>query len=122
MIRWLHRAASLAWAYVSGTLEDRSEWRKVWGRGVFCEKPGCGKVGQYWVEVNARHWHCCRKHADELMDLMLGGFSKAVNDLNRREQAGEFLQADTSRGFEVYKSRGRMGPHSLEAIGQPRLK
>lgn len=114
MIGWVKRAAALAWAYVSGALEDRSEWRKIWSRGVFCQKPGCGRVGQYWVEVPPRHWHCCRAHADELTDLMLASFGSAIDDLNRRERAGEFLpQGQVVRGGGYMGPRGRDGRRLL---------
>ena len=110
MIRWFHRAAALAWAYAWGTLEKRSEWRTVWARGVFCEKPACGRVGQYWVEVNDRHWHCCRAHADELTDLLLASFGGVIDDLNRRERAGEFLpKGQIVRGGGYMGPRGRHG-------------
>lgn len=104
------QALYLALAYVVGTLEDRKEYRLIWSRGVFCQKPRCNRVGQYWVEVDGQHWHCCRNHADELMDLMAGEFTKAFREIDARERRGEFLQPDTNRGFAVYKSRGTMGP------------
>ncbi len=103
----LWRYAAFVWAYVSGKLEDRREAPQIWRDGVFCDKPSCHSIGQYRVE----QWKACRKHADELMDLMIPLFADAINDLNRREMKGEFLpKPDTSRGFEVYKSRRVMGP------------
>lgn len=108
------QAFALFWAYVTGKLNKRSEAKLIWTRGVFCSKPECGTVGQYWVDVDGKHWHCCRAHAGELMDLLAGAFTKSFRDMEERERRGEFLQTDTSRGLAVYKSRGVMGP-SIQA-------
>lgn len=103
------QALALAWAYITGGLEDRREAKTIWALGFFCDKTGCFGIGQY----RAERWKACRAHADELVDLLLSGFSDAFNSMQKREQAGEFLTPDTSRGFPVFKGGGYMGPPRL---------
>lgn len=74
-----------------------------------CDVPECPRPGVFNVGDPGNH-RACVKHAELVVDMLLAGFSDAFNRCQKMEQAGEFLQADTSRGYAVYKSRGAMGP------------